>query len=64
MHDLETLRSSVGLPVSLAYYFVNESVNKHATVSACMAAVVEKVIIIPFYLLNVDLRNFFSLILF
>ncbi|TDL24976.1 atypical/PIKK/PI4K protein kinase [Rickenella mellea] len=44
MYDLEMMRSSVGLPSSLPYYFVNESVNGHTALSSCMDSLAEKVI--------------------
>ncbi|KAL4067760.1 hypothetical protein J3A83DRAFT_4359655 [Scleroderma citrinum] len=44
MHDMESLRSDAGLPSSLASYFTNSSLNKHAALSTCMEAITEKVI--------------------
>ncbi|TFK42384.1 hypothetical protein BDQ12DRAFT_676115 [Crucibulum laeve] len=44
MHDIESLRSAAGLPSSLVTYFVNESLNRHDALSACMDSVAEKVI--------------------
>ncbi|THH11990.1 hypothetical protein EW145_g299 [Phellinidium pouzarii] len=44
MYDLEAMRSSFGLPSSLPLYFVNESINRHVHLSACMNAVADKVI--------------------
>ncbi|KAF9014020.1 hypothetical protein BDQ17DRAFT_1475819 [Cyathus striatus] len=44
MHDMESMRSAAGLPSSLVSHFLNDSVNKHATLSACMDSVAEKVI--------------------
>ena len=43
MHDMESMRSAAGLPSSLVSYFTNDSINKHAGLSACMESVAEKV---------------------
>ncbi|KAF9067556.1 hypothetical protein BDP27DRAFT_1328569 [Rhodocollybia butyracea] len=44
MHDTESMRSAAGLTSSLVSYFVNESLNRHAALSACMESIAEKVI--------------------
>ncbi|KAG6889834.1 hypothetical protein C0995_014311 [Termitomyces sp. Mi166 len=44
LHDIESMRSAAGLPSSLVAYFTNDSINKHAGLSACMESVAEKVI--------------------
>ncbi|KNZ80366.1 Phosphatidylinositol 4-kinase stt4 [Termitomyces sp. J132] len=44
MHDIESMRSAVGLPSSLVTYFTNDSINQHPGLSACMQTVAEKVI--------------------
>lgn len=44
MHDLETLRSTEGLPSSLVSYFVNEGLNKPGELAACMDSIAEEVI--------------------
>lgn len=43
MHDMETMRSAAGLSSSLVAYFVNNSLNKHGAMSACMDSIAEKV---------------------
>ncbi|KAF8529176.1 hypothetical protein BU17DRAFT_73353 [Hysterangium stoloniferum] len=43
MHDLETTRFSAGIFSSLAAYFMNNSLNKHTAMSACMDSIAEKV---------------------
>ena len=49
MYDLETMRSTVGLPSSLPTYFVNSSLNSHATLIPCMESIVDKVSLSPTY---------------
>ncbi|KAJ7940268.1 hypothetical protein B0H13DRAFT_2299305 [Mycena leptocephala] len=44
MHDMESMRSAAGLTSSLVSYFVNDSLNKHPGLSACMESIAEKVI--------------------
>ncbi|KAJ7632956.1 hypothetical protein FB45DRAFT_913996 [Roridomyces roridus] len=44
MHDMESMRSAAGLTSSLVSYFINDSLNKHPGLSACMEAIAEKVI--------------------
>lgn len=44
MHDIESMRSANGLPSSLVAYFVNDGLNKHPGLSACMDSVAERVI--------------------
>ncbi|KAG9226590.1 hypothetical protein CCMSSC00406_0006185 [Pleurotus cornucopiae] len=44
MHDIQYMRSSVGLTSSLATYFVNDSLNSNAGLSGCMESIAEKVI--------------------
>ncbi|KAF8913519.1 hypothetical protein CPB85DRAFT_1299266 [Mucidula mucida] len=44
MHDMEIMRSAAGLTSSLVSYFVNDSLNRHQGLSACMDAIAEKVI--------------------
>ncbi|KAJ8087995.1 phosphatidylinositol-4- kinase [Marasmius tenuissimus] len=44
MHDMESMRSAAGLPSSLVDYFVNDSLNRHPGLSACMESIAEKVI--------------------
>jgi phosphatidylinositol 4-kinase A len=43
MHDIEQMRSAAGLTSSLAFYFINDSLNRHVGFSACMEAIAEKV---------------------
>lgn len=43
MLELESMRSSCGLPASLPFYFVNESVNSSLSLSLCMESIAEKV---------------------
>jgi len=43
MHDMETMRSAQGLTSSLVTYFVNDSLNRNAGLTACMEAIAEKV---------------------
>ncbi|KAF8579311.1 atypical/PIKK/PI4K protein kinase [Ramaria rubella] len=43
MHDIESMRSVAGLTSSLVTYFVNNSLNKHNAMSACMDSIAEKV---------------------
>lgn len=43
MHDIESMRSATGLPSSLVSYFVNDGLNKHPGLSACMDSVAERV---------------------
>lgn len=43
MHDMEIMRSAAGLTSSLVSYFVNDSLNRHPGLSACMDAIAEKV---------------------
>ena len=42
MHDLERMRSAVGLTSSLVSYFINTGLNKNPGLSACMESVAEK----------------------
>ncbi|KAK7038059.1 hypothetical protein R3P38DRAFT_3311292 [Favolaschia claudopus] len=44
MHDMESMRSAAGLTSSLVSYFINDSLNKHPGLSACMESIAEKVI--------------------
>ncbi|KAF9475060.1 hypothetical protein BDN70DRAFT_996680 [Pholiota conissans] len=44
LHDIESMRSAAGLPSSLVSYFINDSLNGHPGLSACMEAIAEKVI--------------------
>lgn len=44
MHDIQYMRSSVGLTSSLATYFVNDSLNSNAGLSGCMESIAEKVL--------------------
>lgn len=44
MHDMEQMRSSAGLTSSLVSYFVNDSLNRHPGLIACMESIAEKVI--------------------
>ncbi|KAJ4475685.1 hypothetical protein J3R30DRAFT_3735539 [Lentinula aciculospora] len=44
MHDMESMRSAAGLTSSLVSYFINESLNRHPALSACMESIAEKVI--------------------
>ncbi|KAH9930753.1 atypical/PIKK/PI4K protein kinase [Fomitopsis serialis] len=44
MHDLGNMRSAAGLPSSLVTFFVNNGLNKNASLHACMESVAEKVI--------------------
>ncbi|EGO21128.1 hypothetical protein SERLADRAFT_452259 [Serpula lacrymans var. lacrymans S7.9] len=44
MHDVESMRSALGLPSSLVTYFTNSNLNMHASLSACMESIAEKVI--------------------
>ncbi|KAH7879656.1 uncharacterized protein C8R40DRAFT_1158339 [Lentinula edodes] len=44
MHDMESMRSAAGLTSSLVYYFINESLNRHPALSACMDSIAENVI--------------------
>ncbi|KAJ3814722.1 hypothetical protein F5876DRAFT_72711 [Lentinula aff. lateritia] len=44
MHDTESMRSAAGLTSSLISYFINESLNRHPALSACMDSIAEKVI--------------------
>lgn len=46
MHDIESMRSALGLPASLVNYFVNNGLNKNANLLNCMEAVAEKVRIV------------------
>lgn len=43
MHDMESMRSAVGLTSPLVSYFTNDSINKHPGLSTCMESVAEKV---------------------
>lgn len=43
MHDMESMRSAAGLTSSLVSYFINESLNRHPALSACMDSIAEKV---------------------
>ena len=43
MHDVESMRSTKGLPSSLPTYFANASLNTHESLSSCMDSVVDKV---------------------
>jgi hypothetical protein len=43
LHDIESMRSAVGFPSPLVSYFINNSLNEHPGLSACMDAVAEKV---------------------
>ncbi|KAF8163506.1 hypothetical protein B0H34DRAFT_795214 [Crassisporium funariophilum] len=44
LHDIESMRSAAGFPSSLVSYFINDSLNEHPGLSACMESVAEKVI--------------------
>ncbi|KAF9564367.1 hypothetical protein CPC08DRAFT_705318 [Agrocybe pediades] len=44
LHDIESMRSSAGYPSSLVAYFINDSLNSHPGLSACMDSIAEKVI--------------------
>ncbi|RDB21005.1 Phosphatidylinositol 4-kinase stt4 [Hypsizygus marmoreus] len=44
MHDIESMRSATGLTSSLVSYFINDSINEHPGLSACMDSIAEKVI--------------------
>ncbi|CAA7271519.1 unnamed protein product [Cyclocybe aegerita] len=44
LHDIESMRSAAGYPSSLVSYFINDSLNNHSGLSACMESVAEKVI--------------------
>ncbi|KAJ3734042.1 hypothetical protein DFJ43DRAFT_1065841 [Lentinula guzmanii] len=44
MHDMENMRSAAGLTSLLVSYFINESLNRHPALSACMESIAEKVI--------------------
>ncbi|OCH92135.1 atypical/PIKK/PI4K protein kinase [Obba rivulosa] len=44
MHDIESMRSALGLPASLVDYFVNNGLNKNTGLLTCMEAIAEKVI--------------------
>ncbi|KAJ6618823.1 hypothetical protein B0H10DRAFT_2217316 [Mycena sp. CBHHK59/15] len=44
MHDIESMRSAAGLTSSLVSYFINDDLNKHPGLSACMESIAEKVI--------------------
>ncbi|EFI28353.1 atypical/PIKK/PI4K protein kinase [Coprinopsis cinerea okayama7 len=44
MYDIESMRSAAGRPSSLISYFINDSLNKHQGLSACMDAIAENVI--------------------
>ncbi|KAF8798204.1 hypothetical protein BYT27DRAFT_7178838 [Phlegmacium glaucopus] len=44
LHDIESMRSAAGFPSSLVSYFINESLNKHLGLSACMESIAEKVV--------------------
>lgn len=43
MHDIEIMRASEGLPSSLVTYFINDSLNGNAILSACMEGIAEQV---------------------
>lgn len=43
MYHLETMRSALGKSSNLPSYFVNDSINKHSTLSSCMVAIVDQV---------------------
>lgn len=43
MHDMESMRSATGLTSSLVSYFINDSLNRHPGLSACMESIAEKV---------------------
>ncbi|KAG2144576.1 hypothetical protein DEU56DRAFT_790388 [Suillus clintonianus] len=44
MHDVESMRSAAGLPLSLVSYFTNGSLNRQSNISVCMESVADKVI--------------------
>ncbi|TRM58568.1 hypothetical protein BD626DRAFT_550606 [Schizophyllum amplum] len=44
MHDMESMRSAIGLVSPLVSYFTNDSLNRHPELSACMDSVAEKVV--------------------
>ena len=43
LHDVESMRSAAGFPSSLVSYFINDSLNMHPGLSACMESIAEKV---------------------
>jgi len=43
MHDMENMRSAAGLTSSLVSYFINDGLNAHQELSACMESIAEKV---------------------
>ena len=43
MHDMENMRSAAGLTSPLVSYFINDSLNRHPGLSACMESIAEKV---------------------
>lgn len=43
LHDIESMRSAAGFPSSLVSYFINDSLNVHFGLSACMESIAEKV---------------------
>ena len=43
LHDVESMRSAAGFPSSLVSYFINDSLNIHPGLSACMESIAEKV---------------------
>ncbi|KAJ3513745.1 hypothetical protein NLJ89_g2774 [Agrocybe chaxingu] len=40
LHDIESMRSAAGYPSSLVSYFINDSLNNHSGLSACMESVI------------------------
>ncbi|KAF9446332.1 hypothetical protein P691DRAFT_708828 [Macrolepiota fuliginosa MF-IS2] len=44
MHDIESMKALEGLPSSLVTYFINDSLNNNAVLSACMEGIAEQVI--------------------
>ncbi|KDR73543.1 hypothetical protein GALMADRAFT_227988 [Galerina marginata CBS 339.88] len=44
LHDIESMRSAAGYPSSLVSFFINDSLNNHPGLSACMESVAEKVV--------------------
>ncbi|EMD38197.1 hypothetical protein CERSUDRAFT_113350 [Gelatoporia subvermispora B] len=44
MHDIEAMRSALGLPASLVNYFANNGLNNNTGLFNCMEAIAEKVI--------------------
>ncbi|KAL1668533.1 hypothetical protein GGF50DRAFT_96468 [Schizophyllum commune] len=44
MHDMESMRAAVGLVSPLVSYFINDSLNRHPELSACMDAIAENIV--------------------